>query len=108
LAKSPLSDETGVRAALHLVRDYDDKRPLELLRVAATSSRREPVRGLAAAALFDVGEVDAALELAKGLVNSRHLSSVAWGALIHAAHAKGTKEITDEPTVRRIQFGWTE
>jgi hypothetical protein len=108
LAKSPLSDEAGVRAALHLVRDYGDHRPLDLLRVAATSPRREAVRGLAAAGLFDTGETAQALELAKTLVTSRHLASVAWGALIQAAHAKEQSEIADEPTVRRIQFGWSE
>jgi hypothetical protein len=108
LAKSPLSDETGVRAALHLVRDYDDPRPLDLLRVAASSPRREAVRGLATAGLFDAGEKELALDLAKDLLGSRHLSSVAWGALIQAAHATGASEVTDEPTVRRIQFGWSE
>jgi hypothetical protein len=108
LAKSPLSDEAGVRAALHLARDYGDSRPLDLLRVAATSPRREAVRGLAAAGLFDAGETALALELSKSLVTSRQLASVAWGALIQAAHAKEISEITDEPSVRRIQFGWTE
>ncbi|HWZ92173.1 MAG TPA: hypothetical protein VNW92_25090 [Polyangiaceae bacterium] len=108
LAKSPLNEETGVRAAVHLVRNYDDKRPLELLRVAATSPRREAVRGLATAGLFDAGETEHALELAKNLVTSRHLASVAWGALIQAGHAKGLSEISDEPTVRRVQFGWAE
>jgi hypothetical protein len=108
LAKSPLSDETGVRAALHLIRDYGDRRPLDLLRVAATSPRREAVRGLAAAGLFDVGETELALGLAATLITSRHLASVAWGALIQAAHAKEASEIADEPTVRRIQFGWSE
>jgi len=108
LAKSPLSDESGVRAALHLVREYGDRRPLDLLRVAAKSPRREAVRGLATASLFDAGEVEHALELAQGLLSSRHLASVAWGALIRAAHVKAIPEIVDEPTVRRIQFGWAE
>jgi len=108
LAKGPLIDESGVRAALHLVRDYDDPRPRELLRVAAGSTRREGIRGLATAALFDVGERDSALASAKNLTASRHLSSVAWGALIQTAHAKQTAEIVDEPNVRRIQFGWSE
>jgi hypothetical protein len=97
-----------VRAATHLVRDYGDRRPLDILRVAATNPRREAVRGLATAGLFDAGEQELALSLAKGLVSSRHLASVAWGALIQAAHARQTPEITDEPTVRRVQFGWSE
>ena len=108
LAKGPLNDEAGVRAALHLIRDYDDPRPRALLRAAAESSRREALRGLAVAALFDVGDRDWAVDCAKSLVVSRHLASVAWGALIQAANAKNEPEVTSEPSVRRIQFGWCE
>ena len=108
LAKGPLNDEAGVRAALHLIRDYDDPRPRELLRVVAASSRREALRGLAVAALFDAGDREWALDCAKSLVLSRHLTSVAWGALIQAAHANNASEVTTEPSVRRIQFGWSE
>jgi len=108
LAKGPLHDEAGVRAALHLVRDYDDARPRELLRVAAASSRREALRGLAVAALFDAGDRDWAAECAKSLLQSRHLASVAWGALIQAAQSKNAPEVITEPSVRRIQFGWSE
>jgi len=107
-AKGPLNDESGVRAALHLIRDYDDPRPLELLRVAASSPRRETVRGLAAAALYDAGDRDLALERAKSLITSRHLTSVAWGSLIQAAQANNSQDVTSEPSVRRIQFGWSE
>jgi len=108
LVKRPLADEPSVRAALHLVRDYGDAHVVDLLRVAATSPRREAVRGLAAAALYDAGEVDNARQLADRLVSSRNLASVAWGGLIRAAQARKASSIVDEPTVRRIQFGWTE
>lgn len=108
LAKGPLSDESGVRAALHLVRDYGDRRPLDSLRQAATSGRRETVRGLAAAVLFDAGERDLAQDCAKSLVSSRHLASLGWGALIQAAPAKTGNEVASEANVRRIQFGWSE
>jgi hypothetical protein len=93
---------------LHLVRDYGDSRSLEPLRAAAANPRRETVRGLAAAVLFDAGEQEQALSLTNGLMRSRHLASVAWGALIQAARAKNTREVTLEPVVRRIQFGWGE
>jgi len=108
LAKSPLADEAGVRAAMHLARDYGEGRLLELLRVAATSPRREAVRGLAAAALYDAGDTETARNLTDGLVNSRNLASVAWGALIRVAHTRKAASVVDEPSVRRIQFGWTE
>src|SRR5476651_655808 len=67
LTKGPLGDESSLRAALHLVRDYGDPRPLDLLRVAAASPRHETVRGLAAAALFDAGEQELAQSFAKPL-----------------------------------------
>jgi hypothetical protein len=108
LAKGPLNDEAGVRAALHLVRDYDDPRPRDLLRAVASSSHRVALRGLAVAALFDAGDREWAVDCAKSLVTSRHLASVAWGALIQAAHVKNMPEVTTEPSVRRIQFGWSE
>jgi hypothetical protein len=108
LAKGPLNDEPSIRAALHLARDYGRRELLDLLRTAATSSRREAVRGLAAAVLFDAGDRDFALKSARGLLVSRHLSCVAWGALIQSAHARNELEIATEATVRRIQFGWCE
>lgn len=108
LAKGPLHDEAGIRAALHLVREYGDQRPMALLRAAATSSRREALRGLAVAALYDAGDRDWAVAYANSLIASRHLASLAWGALIQAAQAENTPAVTTEPSVRRIQFGWTE
>ncbi len=108
LVKGPLSDESGVRAALHLVRDYGDRRPLDLLRAAVESDRTEAVRGLAAAVLFDAGERELAVVAAKTLIGSRHLASLAWGSLIQAAHQKKDAELATEPSVRRIQFGWSE
>ena len=108
LAKGPLSDESSVRAAFHLVRDYGDRRPLEALRTAAASPRREAVRGLATALLFDAGEQEMALKYAPSLLTSRHLASLGWGALIQAAHSKQGSEVASEPNVRRLQFGWSE
>jgi hypothetical protein len=108
LAKGPLKDEAGVRAALHLVRDYEDPRPRDLLRALARSSQRVALQGLAVAALFDAGEREWAVDCAKTLIASRHLASVAWGALIQAAHLQNTPEVTNEPSVRRVQFGWSE
>lgn len=108
LAKGPLSEESGVRAAKHLVCDYGDRRALDGLRAAATSPRAEAVRGLAVAGLFDAGERDLALDATKTLLGSRHLASLAWGALVRAAHQKKISEVATELNLRRIQFGWSE
>jgi hypothetical protein len=108
LTKGPLGDESSLRSALHLVRDYGDPRPLDLLRAAASSPRHEAVRGLAAAVLFDAGEQELAHSFTKTLLASRHLSSLAWGALIQSAQLRNSHEIATEPMVRRIQFGWCE
>ena len=108
MSKGPLADESSLRAALHLIRDYGDPRPLDQLRVAAASPRHEAVGGLAAAVLFDAGEQELAQSFAKPLLASRHLSSLAWGALIQSAKLRHATELATEPMVRRIQFGWSE
>jgi len=108
LTKGPLGDESSLRAALHLIRDYGDPRPLDLLHVAAASPRYEGVRGLAAAVLFDAGEQELAQSFTKPLLASRHLPSLAWGALIQNAKLRNVREIATEPMIRRIQFGWSE
>jgi len=108
LAKGSLGDACAVRAALHLIRDYGDRRPLDALRAVAASPRREAIRGLAAAALFDAGEHELASELGRPLLDSRHLTSLAWGGLVEAALRKHAGEVTTEPNVRRIQNGWSE
>ena len=108
LAKGPLSEVSGVRAARHLVCGYGDRRPLDSLRAAANNPRGESVRGLAVAVLFDAGEREFALEATQSLLGSRHLASLAWGALIQVAHQKKIAEVTTELNLRRIQFGWSE
>jgi hypothetical protein len=108
VATGPLCDESAVRAALHLARDYGDRRSLDLLRAAACSPKREALRGLAAAALFDSGEVELALKMAEPLLRSRALTSVAWAALVRSAGLEKNAELVLERTVRRIQFGRSE
>ena len=106
---SLLPNENAVRAALHLARDYGEARFREQLLDTARSSRREHLRGLAAAALFDLGERDAALAAAAELGNSRQLSALSWGALVRAAGPAAKPErLVNEPNFRRIQLGWVE
>ncbi len=124
--QSPIAplDEVGIRAALYLARDHgrDDMR--ELLADAACNSKREELRGLATAALWDCGNVAGrarAREIADDLVASKVIGNVAWGARIRAA-AKAAQtngggsdgaSATDEALVaetpfRWIQWGWLE
>lgn len=104
-----LSDETAVRAALHLARDYGHARGLEQLRETLKTPRKEPLRGIVAAALFDAGERARPLELLAELEQSRHLQTLAWSALIRAAGA-GVHQgaLVSEAAFRRIQLGWVE
>ena len=106
---SVLANENAVRAALHLARDYGESRFRESLLETARGPRRDHLRGLATAALFDLGERDVALAAAGELSKSRQLSAVAWGVLVRSAmrEAKPTP-IVNEPNFRRIQLGWVE
>jgi hypothetical protein len=115
LAKGPpLADEISVRAALCLARDYgrDDLRAA--LVDAATGPRREELRGLATAALFDLGALDHARDLASELSASRVVGNVAWAALVRAAWTRARAGVTREDVVvnetpfRWIQWGWLE
>jgi hypothetical protein len=115
----PLADETSLRAALYLVRDRgrDDLR--SALAEAAVGCKREELRGMAAAALWDSAPPTggATSESARGsaravaeeLLHSRVFANAAWGALIRAA-AKGSRgePLLTETPFRWIQWGWLE
>ena len=115
---APLTDEVAVRAASYLARDHgrDDMR--EALVECALSAKRDELRGLAVAALWDAasGPTQAATrekarDLSDELVASRCLSSVAWGALVRAAHASHRDAdyvVMKETPLRWIQWGWLE
>ena len=114
----PLADETAVRAAMHLARDYgrDDLRAE--LSMVARGQRRDDLRGLAAAALWDIGEHERAQEVADELVTSRCLANVVWASLVRAAalgqgkaHDRGKGNgalLCSESHVRWIHLGWLE
>jgi hypothetical protein len=116
----PLADETSLRAALYLARDHgrDDLR--EGLAEAAARGKREELRGMAAAALWDVSartggdgaskEGVRARDVADDLLTSRTLGNVAWGALIRAASkgAMGLDPLLTESPFRWIQWGQLE
>jgi hypothetical protein len=115
LAKGPpLGDEVSVRAALCLAKDYgrDDLRAA-LLEVA-TAPRREELRGLATAALWDLGAMDQSRDLASDLSSSKVVGNVAWAALVRAAWTRARAEaskgesVVGEIPFRWIQWGWLE
>ena len=122
---APLQDEIAIRAALYLARDHGREDLLEALTDAATGSptngasngagapKREELRGLAVAALWDAGAREKARELADELVTSRVIGNVAWSALVRAAAGRSQTSGVHEPVLgetplRWIQWGWLE
>ena len=116
-APAPLLDEVSVRAASYLVRDHARADMKDALLDCALNAKRDELRGFAVAALWDTGDVDArakARDLADELVGSRCISSIAWGALVRAAHAGAIGKndpnfvVAAETPFRWIQWGWLE
>jgi len=120
---APLADETGLRAALYLARNHGRGELRESLVEAARACKREDLRGMAAAALWDASahgpagsgarldEMRArAREVSEDLLSSRVLGNVAWGALIRAASrgGAGPEPVLTETPFRWIQWGWLE
>jgi hypothetical protein len=111
----PLGDETSIRAALYLARDRDRDDLRAALAEAALGGKREDLRGMAAAALWDAALVAdeatatrmraQAVEAAETFVDSRFLSNVAWGGLLRAA-SKGT--LGPAPLLLETPFRWIQ
>jgi hypothetical protein len=119
LVKSvPLADEVSVRAASYLARDHGREDMKDALVDCALNGKRDELRGLAVAALWDAGSGatraatrEKARDLSDELVASRCLSSVAWGALVrvaHASHRDSDFVVVTETPLRWIQWGWLE
>jgi hypothetical protein len=124
LVKSvPLTDEVSVRAASYLARDHGREDMKDALVDCALNGKRDELRGLAVAALWDAASGptrattrEKARDLSDELITSRCLSSVAWGALVRAAHSsaqsKGRADddfvVVTETDLRWIQWGWLE
>ncbi|WP_394820904.1 hypothetical protein [Pendulispora albinea] len=124
----PLSDEVGIRAALYLARDHgrDDLRQalVDAAHGDGSGARREELRGVSTAALWDLGMQDVAVPLAEELIASKSIGNVAWGALTRAAAISRARAVaspsTDglagdqapmlvhETAMRWIQWGWLE
>jgi hypothetical protein len=110
LAKgSLLGDECGVRAMLHLCRDYGLTRYGDQLGTLTRAPRKDPLRALAIAALYDAGEREAALAALGELEQSRHLTARAWARLVLAREAaQFDGAVVTELRFRRVQLGWVE
>jgi hypothetical protein len=104
-----LGDELSIRAALHLCRDYGQERQLAALLQAGKTPRKDALRGLAAAALYDCGQSSDALRVASGLEGSRHLPALGWAVLVQlsAAGARSGR-LVSELNFRRVQQGACE
>lgn len=86
----------------------------------ASSDHKEELRGVAAAALYNLGEPDMVTEarrLSGDLLGSRSLVNVAWGILIRAAAARApapagldawSDGVATEAAFRWMQRGWLE
>jgi hypothetical protein len=112
----PLADDVSIRAALFLARDHGREDMGDLLVEAATVGKREDLRGLAVAAMWDAGMHDRARTIADELLASKSLACAAWATLVRAAAARVPREhaangdapVVTETPFRWIQWGWLE
>lgn len=110
---SSASSEVGVRALGTLAAHYGQSERVDALRRIVRDPKKEVVRGVALAALYDVGDLESCIELAGALSSSKKLATATWGALVRRAVemgelARGQKPLLEEATFRRVQLGWVE
>jgi hypothetical protein len=109
LAKAtPLPDEVAVRAAMHLARDHGKGEMRKA--IVDLVAKRDDLRGVVAAALWDIGESELACKAAHQAEESRSVASMTWGTLVAAASTgkANAPMVLAEPTFRRVQCGWVE
>lgn len=104
-----LTDAQSVRAALHLCRDYGQEPWGQALLTTARAPRKDALRGLATAALFDCGRHAEALELMPQLEGARPLSGLCWAGLLRLTEG-GMRPgaLVSELSFRRIEQGARE
>jgi hypothetical protein len=106
---SSFGAEASLRALLHLCRDYGQERLASSLMQAGKSPRKDALRGLAAAALYDCGRAADALRMSRELDGSRHLPAIGWTSLVRAAAAGARSGVlVSELNFRRVQQGSCE
>lgn len=113
----PLEDEVAVRAAFVLAKFYGISSMEEPIKQAAEHGARDGLRGVAAAALWDLGCQEQALATACALAESECTEALVWSALVgcaskksngHAHDPQQRVRVLDEPTFRRVRWGWPE
>jgi hypothetical protein len=107
---SAFGNETAIRSALYLVRDHGRDDLVRGMIEVVKSPKREPLRGLALAALIDAGVPEAPVDLVATLAKSKQVSTVAWAELVRIERAG---KLPDPPLLmecrfRRVQLGWIE
>ncbi len=109
LVKPPtLATDQAVRAAAHLVGRYGREDLVKRLVDTAKSAKREPLRGLAMAAIADCHSASLC-DVTADLVKSRHHATVGFAILVRLAKMReDSTPIVTETTYRRLQLGWTD
>ncbi len=107
--QAALGDDGGIRAALYLARDHGRDDLVAALVAVAGGSKKEELRGPAAAALWDLGRREEALAVVDELASSRILANVAWSVLLRAAQLRGAHEdLATEAHFRWLSHGSVE
>jgi hypothetical protein len=105
---SALTTDAALRAAGHLARDFGRGELVARLIDTARSAKREPVRGLALAAIADCQQ-SLVNEVGTDLVKSRHHATAGFATLVRLAILRGDPSpIVTEATYRRLQLGWAD
>jgi hypothetical protein len=120
-ARGALSDANSIRAAMYLARDHGREDLRNAIATLAKAGRPDELRGLAAAAMWDLSMHDDALAVADELAVSKHVTNVAWAALVRAASQRTAPPISGarpkseermplltETSFRWVQSGWLE
>jgi len=93
---------------MYLARDQGREDLRGALASLAENPKQDALRGIAAAALFDLGDRERSFALSAELVQSRQLTTSTWGSLLRAAQGGAVDRLVSEPTYRRVQLGWLE
>ncbi len=109
LTRTPLlAHENAIRAAAYLLKleDREDiqRRLIDLVK----STKREELRGLALAALYEARPAIVE-ELLPDFSRSRQLQNAIFSAMVRLAQKRQcTQELVSEPVYRRAQLGWLD